>query len=109
MKSNMFNTQNWNYDEINNNQFIYYNNKWLGFKRYMLIVVISMVIASSQLHQCDDCSECPLKNRCLNFNSKTNKKNDGRKLFHWEYFNPKLTKSFSEPKQKICTVEKKIQ
>ncbi len=32
-KSNIFNTQNWDYDEIND-EFICPNNKRLGFKRY---------------------------------------------------------------------------
>ena len=32
-KSDIFNTQNWNYDEIND-EFICPNNKRLGFKRY---------------------------------------------------------------------------
>ena len=45
IKSDIFNTQNWNYDEIND-EFICPNNKRLGFKRYAYRM-ISMVISET--------------------------------------------------------------
>ena len=41
----------------------------------MLIAMINIVLNETfKLYECDDCSECPLKQQCMNFNSKTNKK-----------------------------------
>ena len=42
-KSDIFNTQNWKYDELND-EFICPNNKRIGFKRYMHTVMIDMVL-----------------------------------------------------------------
>ncbi len=82
------------------------NNKRLGFKRYAYRHDKYGYKRDFKLYECDDCSECPLKNQCMNFNSKTNKKI--MKNYNWEYLNPKLTKSFQNQKQKISTVKEKL-
>ncbi len=69
----IFNTQNWKYDEIND-EFICPNNKRLGFKRYAYRYDKYVFKRDFKLYECDDCSEGPLKHHCLNFNSKANKK-----------------------------------
>ncbi|QJI70808.1 transposase [Staphylococcus haemolyticus] len=84
-----FNTQNWNYDEIN----AYRHDKY-GYKR------------DFKLYECDDCSECPLKNQCMNFNSKTNKKI--MKNYNWEYFKSQINKKLSEPETKNIYSQRKI-
>ncbi|WP_368884308.1 transposase, partial [Staphylococcus haemolyticus] len=61
-KSDIFNTQNWNYDEIND-EFICPNNKRLGFKRYAYRHDKYGYKRDFKLYECDDCSECPLKNQ----------------------------------------------
>ena len=50
------------------------NNKRLGFKRYAYRHDKYGFKRDFKLYECDDCSECPLKQQCMNFNSKTNKK-----------------------------------
>ncbi|WP_157173506.1 IS1182 family transposase, partial [Staphylococcus epidermidis] len=57
-KSDIFNTQNWNYDEIND-EFICPNNKRLGFKRYAYRHDKYGYKRDFKLYECDDCSECP--------------------------------------------------
>ena len=54
--------------------FICPNNKRLGFKRYAYRHDKYSFKRDFKLYECDDCSECPLKQQCMNFNSKTNKK-----------------------------------
>ncbi|HCD4696703.1 TPA: transposase, partial [Staphylococcus aureus] len=53
-----------------------------------------------------DCSECPLKNQCMNFNSKTNKKI--MKNYNWEYFKSQINKKLSEPETKNIYSQRKI-
>jgi len=72
-KSDIFNTQNWDYDEIND-EYICPNNKRLCFKRYAYRHDKYGFKRDFKLYECDDCSECPLKHQCMKFNSKTNKK-----------------------------------
>ena len=50
------------------------NNKRLGFKRYAYRHDKYSFKRNFKLYECDDCSECPLKQQCMNFKSKTNKK-----------------------------------
>jgi hypothetical protein len=49
-------------------------NKRLGFKRYAYRHDKYGYKRDFKLYECDDCSECPLKNQCMNFNSKQTKK-----------------------------------
>ena len=43
----------------------------------MTIVMINMVLKETfKLYECDDCSKCPLKHQCMNFNSKQIKNNE---------------------------------
>src|SRR5699024_4657835 len=72
-KNDIFNTQNWEYDEIND-EFIWPNHKRLGFKRYAYRHDKYGFRRDFNLYECDDCSECPLKNHCIKSNSKSNKK-----------------------------------
>ena len=72
-KSDIFNTRNWDYYEIND-EFICLNNQRLGFKRYAYRHDKYSFKRNFKLYECDDCSECPLKQQCMNFKSKTNKK-----------------------------------
>ena len=99
---NIFNTQNWNYDEIND-EFICPNNKRLGFKRYAYRHDKYGYKRDFKLYECDDCSECPLKNQCMNFNSKQTKI---MKNYNWEYFKPQINKSFQNQKQKYLQSKK---
>ncbi len=68
-KSDIFNTQNWDYDEIID-EFICPNNKRLGFKRYAYRHDKYSFKRDFKLYESDDCSECPLKQQCMNFKSK---------------------------------------
>ena len=52
------------------------NNKRLGFKRYAYRHDKYGYKRDFKLYECDDCSECPLKNQCMNFNSKQTKNNE---------------------------------
>ncbi len=72
-KSDIFNTHNWEYDEIND-EFICPNHKRLGFKRYAYRHDKYGFRRDFKLYECDDCSECPLKNDCMKSNSQSNKK-----------------------------------
>lgn len=67
-KSDIFNTQNWDYDEINDD-YISPNNKRLGFKRYAYRHDKYGFKRDFKLYECNDCSECPLKHQCMKFNS----------------------------------------
>lgn len=58
------------------------------------------------LYEAGDCSECPLKQQCMNFNSKTNKKI--MKNYNWEYFKAQINKKLSEPKTKTIYSQRKI-
>ena len=101
-KSDIFNTQNWNYDKIND-EFICPNNKRLGFKRYAYRHDKYGYKRDFKLYECDDCSECPLKNQCMNFNSKQTKI---MKNYNWEYFKSQINKSFQNQKQKYLQSKK---
>ena len=44
----------------------------------MPIAMIRMFLNETfKLYECDDCSECPLKQQCMNFNLKQIKNNEG--------------------------------
>ena len=87
--------------------FICPNNQRPGFKRYAYRHDKYGFKRDFKINKCDDCSECPLKHHCINFNSKTNKKI--MKNYNWEYFlRPKLIKSFQNQKQKPYTVKEKL-
>ena len=104
-KSDIFNTRNWDYYEIND-EFICLNNQRLGFKRYAYRHDKYSFKRNFKLYECDDCSECPLKQQCMNFNSKTNKKI--MKNYNWEYFKAQINKKLSEPKIKTIYSQRKI-
>ena len=91
-----------NYDEIND-EFICPNNKRLGFKRYAYRHDKYGYKRDFKLYECDDCSECPLKNQCMNFNSKQTKI---MKNYNWEYFKSQINKSFQNQKQKYLQSKK---
>ena len=80
-KNDIFNTQNWDYDDIND-EFICPNNKRLGFKRYAYRHDKYGFKRDFKLYECDDFSECSLKNQCISFNSKTNKKNKEKLIWN---------------------------
>ncbi|WP_049420426.1 transposase, partial [Staphylococcus hominis] len=104
-KSDIFNTQNWDYDEIND-EYICPNNKRLGFKRYAYRHDKYGFKRDFKLYECDDCSECPLRHQCMKYNSKTNKKI--MKNYNWEYFKAQINKKLSEPKIKTIYSQRKI-
>ena len=87
-------------------EFICPNNKRLGFKRYAYRHDKYSFKRNFKLYECDDCSECPLKQQCMNFNSKTNKKI--MKNYNWEYFKAQINKKLSEPKTKTIYSQRKI-
>ena len=104
-KSDIFNTQNWNYDEIND-EFICPNNKRLGFLKDMPIVMISMVISETSNYMnvmiVQNVSEKSMYE--LQFKNKQKI----MKIITGNILNPKLTKSFSEPETKKYLQSKKI-
>ena len=104
-KSDIFNTQNWDYDETND-EFICPNNKRLGFKRYAYRYDKYGFKRDFKLYECDDCSECPLKKQCMKFYSKTNKKI--MKNYNWEYFKAQINQKLSKPETKAIYSQRKI-
>ena len=74
-----------------------------GFKRYAYRHDKYGYKRDFKLYECDDCSECPLKNQCMNFNSKQTKI---MKIITGNILNPKLTKSFQNQKQKYLQSKK---
>lgn len=82
-KSDIFYTQNWEYDEIND-EFICPNLKRLGFKKCVYRKDEYGFKRDFKLYEGDDCSNCPLKNQCMKSHSKTNKKI--MKNYNWEHF-----------------------
>ena len=71
-KSDIFNTQNWPYDEIND-KFFCPNHKLLEFKRYAYRIDRYGFKRDFKLYECEDCLKCPLKNLCMKNNLKINK------------------------------------
>ena len=70
---------------ITNTEFDEYicpNNKRLDFKRYAYRHDKYGFQWDFKWYECDDCSECPLKHPCINFNTKTNKKI--MKNYNWQ-------------------------
>ncbi|HDC5902931.1 TPA: transposase, partial [Staphylococcus aureus] len=59
-KSDIFNTQNWKYYELND-EFICPNNKRIGFKRYAYRNDRYGFKRDFKLYECDDCSACSLR------------------------------------------------
>ena len=104
-KSDIFNTQNWPYDEIKD-KFICPNHKYLEFKRYAYRIDRYGFKRDFKLYECDDCLECPLKNLCMKNNSKTNKKIMIN--FNWEYFKSQINQQLSEPETKKIYSQRKI-
>ncbi|WP_240329428.1 transposase, partial [Staphylococcus haemolyticus] len=82
------------------------NNKRIGFKRYAYRHDKNVFKRDFKLYECDDCSECPLKQQCMNFNLKTNKKI--MKDYNWEYFKAQINKKLSEPITKTNYSQRKI-
>jgi len=104
-KSDIFNTQNWKYDEIND-EFICPNHKRLGFKKYAYRYDKYGFKRDFKLYECDNCSECPLKNNCMKSNSKSNKKI--MRNYNWEYFKAQINQKLSEPETKEIYNQRKI-
>ena len=74
-------------------RYAYRHDKY-GFKR------------NFKLYECDDFSECLLKNQCMKFYSKTNKKI--MKNYNWEYFKAQISKKLSELETKNIYSQRKI-
>lgn len=104
-KSDIFNTQNWKYDEIND-EYICPNHKRLGFKRYAYRNNRYGFKRDFKLYECDDCIDCPLRAQCMKFNSKTNKKI--MKNYNWEYFKSQTNQKISKPETKKIYSQRKI-
>ncbi|PZJ53328.1 IS1182 family transposase [Staphylococcus aureus] len=104
-KSGIFNTQNWKYDELNN-EFICPNNKRIGFKRYAYRNDRYGFKRDFKLYECDDCSACSLRQQCMKPNSKSNKKI--MKNYNWEYFKVQINQKLSEPETKNIYSQRKI-
>ncbi|CAC8127061.1 putative transposase [Staphylococcus aureus] len=104
-KSDIFNTQNWNYDELND-EFICPNNKRIGFKRYAYRNDRYGFKRDFKLYECDDCSACSLRHQCMKPNSKSNKKI--MKNYNWEYFKAQINQKLSEPETKKIYSQRKI-
>ena len=81
------------------------NNKRIGFKRYAYRHDKNVLNETFKLYECDDCSECPLKQQCMNFNLKQIKI---MKDYNWEYFKAQINKKLSEPITKPTTVKEKL-
>ncbi|WP_052500203.1 transposase [Staphylococcus aureus] len=104
-KSDIFNTQNWKYDELND-EFICPNNKRIGFKRYANRNDRYGFKRDFKLYECDDCSACSLRQQCMKPNSKSNKKI--MKNYNWEYFKAQINQKLSEPETKKIYSQRKI-
>ncbi|CAC9414449.1 transposase DDE domain protein [Staphylococcus aureus] len=104
-KSDIFNTQNWKYDELND-EFICPNNKRIGFKRYAYRNDRYGFKRDFKLYECDDCSACSLRQQCMKPNSKSNKKI--MKNYNWEYFKAQINQKLSEPETKKIYSQRKI-
>ncbi|HBE8250318.1 TPA: IS1182-like element ISSau3 family transposase [Staphylococcus aureus] len=104
-KSDIFNTQNWKYDELND-EFICPNNKRIGFKRYAYRNDRYGFKRDFKLYECDDCSACSLRQQCIKPNSKSNKKI--MKNYNWDYFKAQINQKLSEPKTKKIYSQRKI-
>ncbi|HHO5200574.1 TPA: CoA-disulfide reductase [Staphylococcus aureus] len=104
-KSDIFNTQNWKYDELND-EFICPNNKRIGYKRYAYRNDRYGFKRDFKLYECDDCSACSLRQQCIKPNSKSNKKI--MKNYNWEYFKAQINQKLSEPKTKKIYSQRKI-
>ncbi|EMJ5008505.1 TPA: transposase, partial [Staphylococcus aureus] len=104
-KSDIFNTQNWKYDELND-EFICPNNKRIGFKRYTYRNDRYGFKRDFKLYECDDCSACSLRQQCMKPNSKSNKKI--MKNYNWEYFKAQINQKLSEPETKKIYSQRKI-
>ncbi|MCU5747143.1 transposase, partial [Staphylococcus sp. SQ8-PEA] len=104
-KSDIFNTHNWGYDEIND-EFICPNHKRLGFKRYAYRHDKYGFKRDFKLYECNDCSDCLLKNYCMKSNSKSNKKL--MKNYNWEYFKSQVNQKLSEQETKKIYRQRKI-
>ena len=74
-----------------------------GFKRYAYRHDKYGYKRDFKLYECDDCSECPLKNQCMNFNSKQTKI---MKIITGNILNPKLTKAFRTRNKNIYSQRK---
>ena len=59
-----------------------------------------------KLYECDDCSNCHLKNQCMKLHSKINKKL--MKKYNWEYFKSQVNQKLSEPETKRIYSQRKI-
>ena len=94
-KSDIFNTQNWKYDELND-EFICPNNKRIGFKRYAYRNDRYGFKRDFKLYECDDCSACSLRHQCM----KQIEIQKIMKNYNWESLKPKLIKSFLNQKRK---------
>ncbi len=104
-KSDIFNTQNWEYDEIND-EFICPNHKRLSFKRYAYLNDRYRFRRDFKSYECDDCSNCPLKKQCMKFHSEANKKI--MKNYNWEYFKSQINQKLSQPETKAIYSQRKI-
>ncbi|HIH6272912.1 TPA: transposase, partial [Staphylococcus aureus] len=104
-KSDIFNTQNWKYDELND-EFICPNNKRIGFKRYAYRNDRYGFKRDFKLYECDDCSSCSLRHQCMKPNSKSNKKI--MKNYNWEYFKVQINQKLSESETKKIYRQRKI-
>ncbi len=103
LKVTFFNTQNWKYDELND-EFICPNNKRIGFKRYAYRNDRYGFKRDFKLYECDDCSACSLRQQCMKPNSKSNKKI--MKNYNWEYFKAQINQKLSEPETKKKSIVK---
>ncbi len=104
-KGDIFNTQNWPYDEIND-EFICPNHKRIGFKRYAYRNDRYGFKRDFKLYECDDCSYCPLRNQCMKLNSKRNKKI--MRNYNWEYFKAQINQKLSKPETQKIYKQRKV-
>ncbi|WP_186298563.1 transposase, partial [Staphylococcus haemolyticus] len=87
-------------------EFISPNNKPLGFKRYAYRHDKYGYKRDFKLYQCHHCSQSPLKNQSINFNSKTNKKIINN--YNSQYFKSQINKNLSQPETKNIYTQTKI-
>ncbi|MEK4560538.1 IS1182 family transposase [Staphylococcus sp. FSL K6-3157] len=104
-KNDKFNTQNWAYDEIND-ELICPNNRRLPFIRYAYRKDKYGFRRDFKLYESDSCNGCLLRNQCIKNNSLSNKK--VMKNYNWEYFKFQINKKLSEPKTQKIYSQRKI-
>lgn len=105
-KENIYNTQNWKYDELRD-EIICPSNRRLPFKRYTYRIDKYKYKRDFKLYESDNCNNCELFDLCRkNAYQSTNKKIMKNNV--WEYFKHMTQKLLSKPETEKIYKQRKI-